>query len=74
MKDKTLLKYVYVIVALAMGFLVGAMIVDANKEINDLQKQASVQQSTIEHQRREISRLEQTNKALANQANENKGE
>ncbi|WP_371190526.1 hypothetical protein [Weissella viridescens] len=74
MKDKTLLKYVYVVVGLAMGFLVGTMLVDTNKEMDDLKHQTSVQQSTIEHQRRELDRVEKTNDALVNQANETKGE
>ncbi|RRG18245.1 hypothetical protein D3P96_02860 [Weissella viridescens] len=74
MEDKTLLKYVYFAVALAVGFVLVTVIVDDNNEIDNLKHQTSVQQSTIEHQRRELDRVEQTNVALVDQANSKSGE
>ncbi|WP_446002488.1 hypothetical protein [Weissella viridescens] len=74
MEDKTLLKYVYFVVALAVGFVLVTVIVDDNNEIDDLKHQTSVQQSTIEHQRRELDRVEKTNVALVDQANSKSGD
>ncbi|MHA7612045.1 hypothetical protein ACX2QB_06820 [Weissella viridescens] len=42
--------------------------VQNDKTIDSLKHQTTVQQNKINKQQREISRLEQTNKALANQA------
>ncbi|MCB6839666.1 hypothetical protein LIX87_01370 [Weissella viridescens] len=74
MEDKTLLKYVYFVVALAVGFVLVTVIVDDNNEMDDLRQQASIQQSTIEQQRRELDRVEKVNAALVDQTNSKSGD
>lgn len=68
MTDKQLLKPVYVLVTF-VGFAVFAcMTIDKSIQASALYIQTQKQQNKIDKQQRDISRLEQTNKALANQA------
>ncbi|MGX7050608.1 hypothetical protein ACWN56_05260 [Weissella viridescens] len=68
MTDKQLLKPVYVLVTF-VGFAVFAcMTIDKSSQASALYIQTQKQQNKIDKQQRDISRLEQTNKALANQA------
>lgn len=68
MTDKQILKNVYLLVAF-VGFAVFAcMTIDKSSQASALYTQTQKQQLVIDKQQREISRLEQTNEALANQA------
>lgn len=74
MNDKTTIKLLYMLVAFVGLAVLTGMAIDKVNRNNELYVQTQKQQLKIDAQSREISRLEQINKALANQANENKGE
>lgn len=66
--DKQIMKTMYLLAAF-VGFAVFAcMTIDKSSQASAFHTQIQKQQNKIDKQQREISRLEQTNKALANQA------
>ena len=72
--DKLILWCLWGIAIIVCLITVGINVVQNDKTIDSLKHKTTVQQNKIDKQQREISRLEQTNKALVNQANENEGE
>ena len=66
--DKRIMGTMYLLVAF-VGFAVFAcMTIDKSSQASAFYTQTQKQQNKIDKQQREISRLKQTNKALANQA------
>ena len=68
MTDKQILKTVYLLVTFVGLAVFACMTIDKSSQASALYTQTQKQQNKIDKQQREISRLEQTNKALANQA------
>lgn len=66
--DKLILWCLWGIATVVCLITVGVNVVQNDKTIDNLKHKTTVQQNKIDEQQREISRLEQTNKALANQA------
>lgn len=66
--DKLILWCLWGIATVVCLITVGVTLVQNGKAIDSLKHQTTVQQNKIDKQQREISRIKQTNKALANQA------
>lgn len=66
--DKLIFWCMWGIATVVCLITVGVTLVQNDKAIDSLKHQTTVQQNKIDKQQRDISRLEQTNKALANQA------
>ncbi|MCB6840956.1 hypothetical protein LIX87_08120 [Weissella viridescens] len=66
--DKLILWCLWGIAIIVCLITVGINVVQNDKTIDSLKHKTTVQQNKIDKQQREISRLEQTNKALVNQA------